>query len=91
MQYKSEQSLRFIKELGKVINQKRANLNVKSRYNFCNSYELDSSNLRRIENGEIEAKVTMLLRISEALGIPLSNIIMEVENRLGKDFHIIEP
>ena len=45
---------------------------------------------KRIENGEIEPKITMLLRISEALGVPLSEIIQEVEQQLGKDFHIIE-
>ena len=43
-----------------------------------------------IENGEIEPKITMLLRISEALGVSLSEIIQEVEQQLGKDFHIIE-
>lgn len=91
MQYKNEKTLHFIKVLGDVIKQKRSELNVKSRHNFCNSYELDSSNLRRIENGEIEAKITMLLRVSEALGIPLSKLISDVEKKLGEDFHIIEP
>ena len=90
MQYKSEKTLCFIKELGKVIKSKRLSTQEKSRFNFCISYGLDSSNLRRIENGEIEAKITMLLRISEALNVPLSDIIKETEANLGKDFHIIE-
>ncbi len=90
MQYKNDKTQYFIKELGKVIRTKREAKKIKSRLNFCNSYELDSSNLRRIENGEIEAKITMLLRISEALGIPLSELIKEVENKIGKDFHLIE-
>ena len=73
-----------------IISEKRKALKVKSRHNFCNSYELDSSNLRRIENAEIEAKITMLLRISEALETPLSEIIKETEKKLGKNFHVIE-
>lgn len=44
----------------------------------------------KIEKGEIEPKITMLLRISEALDIPLSDIIKENEKKLGKDFRVIE-
>lgn len=90
MQYKNKESLLFIKELGKVIAARRLEANKKSRLNFCNSYELDSSNLRRIEKGEIEPKITMLVRIAEALNTPLSQIIREVEDKLGKDFHLLE-
>lgn len=63
---------------------------IKSRHNFCIQYELDSSNLRRIENGEIEPKITMLARIAEALNTNLSEILTEVEKDLGSDFFIIE-
>ena len=91
MQYKNDKTLYFIKTLGEVIKEKRLKTKAKSRYNFCISYELDSSNLRRIENGEIEAKITMLLRISEALGISLSELIKAAENKAGKNFKIIEP
>ena len=90
MQYKNDKTLHYLKILGAVIKEKRMTLNVKSRHNFCNAYDLDSSNLRRIENGEIEPKITMLLRISEALDIPLSDIIKETEKKLGKDFRVIE-
>ncbi len=90
MQYKNEKTLIYIKTLGKIIHEKRLKFSEKSRYNFCNSYELDSTNLRRIENGEIEPKITMLLRVAEALGIPLSELIKDVEAELGDDFHVIE-
>lgn len=53
-------------------------------------YELDSGNLSRIENGKIDPKLTMLWRIAEALGTPLSEIIKSLEDELGEDFHIIE-
>ena len=90
MQYKDEKTSIYIKALGKIIHEKRLKFSEKSRYNFCNSYELDSTNLRRIENGEIEPKITMLLRVAEALGIPLSELIKDVEAELGDDFHVIE-
>lgn len=89
MQYKNQKTLQYLQTLGKVIRNKRLGKNIKSRHYFCISYELDSSNLRRIENGEIEPKITMLMRIAESLETPLSNIIKEVEDILGKDFHII--
>ena len=90
MQYKNEKTLHYIKKLGEIIKRKRLSKYKKSRFNFCISYDLDSSNLRRIENGEIEPKVTMLLRIAEALDIPLSELLQAVEKELGKDFHVIE-
>ena len=90
MQYKNEKTLIYIKTLGKIIHKLRLEKSNKSRYNFCISYELDSSNLRRIENGEIEPKITMLLRVCEALGMPLSELIKEVEKELGENFHVIE-
>ena len=52
-------------------------------------YELDSGNISRIENGKIEPKLSMMWRLSEALNMPLSSIIKEVEERLGEDFNII--
>lgn len=91
MQYKNEKTLHYIKKLGEVIKKKRLEKYKKSRFNFCISYDLDSSNLRRIENGEIEPKITMLLRIAEALNIPLSELLNSVEKEIGKDFHVIEP
>lgn len=90
MQYKNDKTLIYIKTLGSIIHKKRIAASKESRYNFCNSYELDSSNLRRIENGEIEPKITMLLRIAEAFNIPLSELIKNVEQELGSDFHVIE-
>ena len=90
MQYKNKKTLQLIKILGKIIKEKRLGLNAKSRHNFCNSYELDSSNMRRIENGEIELKITMLWRIAESLDIKPSELLKYVENELGEDFHLIE-
>ncbi len=89
MQYKNEKTLQLIKTFGEEINKQRKNLN-KSQRLLALEYELDSGNLNRIENGKIDPKLTMLWRISEALGIPLSQIIKSLEDTLGDDFHINE-
>lgn len=90
MQYKNEKTLQLIQEFGKTLKKKRETLSKKSQTLFAYEYELDSGNISRIENGKIDPKLTMLWRISEALGIPLSQLIKSLEDNLGKDFHISE-
>ena len=87
MQYKNEKTLQLIQEFGKTLKEKRETLSKKSQTLFAYEYELDSGNISRIENGKIDPKLTMLWRISEALGIPLSQLIKSLEDNLGKDFH----
>ena len=47
------------------------------------------SHLAMIENGQISPKVDTLWRIAEALKMPLSDIILLVENSLCKHNHAI--
>ena len=89
MQHKNEITLHLVKQFGALVKNERIKLN-KSLRLLANEYELDSGNLSRIENGQIDTKLTMLWRISEALEIPLSSLIKKVEDELGDDFHIIE-
>lgn len=90
MQYKNEKTLQLIKELGKVIKHNRVSNDTGSLNTFAYGYDLNPGNLSRIENGQIEAKITMLWRIAEAMNVPLSTIIKQLEDELGKDFCIIE-
>ena len=89
MSNKNDKTLELIRVFGEIIRQKREKEIQKSQTLFAYEYELDSGNLCRIENGKIEPKLTMMWRLSEALNIPLSELIKEVEKRLGKDFKII--
>lgn len=89
MQYKNNKTLQLIKALGNVIKEERQT-KAKSQTMLAYEYELDSGNLCRVENGKIEAKISMLWRIAEALDIPLSSLIKKLEQKLGKDFFIIE-
>ena len=89
MQHKTDKTLHLIKQFGANIREKREKQN-KSQRLLAFEYELDSGNLSRIEAGQIDPKLTMLWRISEALGIQLSEIIKSLEDELGSDFHIID-
>lgn len=89
MQHKNENTIHLIKEFGKQVKKKRE-AQSKSQRLLALEYELDSGNLNRIENGKIDPKLTMLWRISEALQIPLSELIKDLENELKENFHIIE-
>lgn len=90
MQYKNEKTLHLINTLGKIIRQKRLELSSKTLNTFAYEYDLTPGNLSRIENGQIESKIVMLWRIAEAMGIPLSEIIKELEVKLGKNFSITD-
>ena len=89
MQYKSENTVKLIKAFGEIIKEQRENSLNKSQTLFAYEYDLDSGNLCRIENGKIEPKLTMMWRIAEAIGIPLSLLIKKLEDKLGDDFCII--
>jgi transcriptional regulator with XRE-family HTH domain len=90
MQYKNNKTLHLINTLGAVIKEIRLQSNNQSLNTFAYEYDLTPGNVSRIENGQIEAKITMLWRIAEALQIPLSKLIEQLEIKLGKDFYITE-
>lgn len=90
MQYKNEKTLHLINVIGKIIKKNRLEKTDLSLNTFAYGYDLNPGNLSRIENGQIEAKITMLWRIAEALEMPLSTIIKQVENEIGNKFFIVE-
>ena len=88
MQWKSEKSQRIVTKLGELIRAKRQELSGKSLNMFSYEFDLNPGNICEIEIGKIEPKFIMLWRISEALGIPLSALIKELEDKIN--FHFIE-
>lgn len=90
MQWKSEKTLQLIQVLGKVIRKERQNATGASLNIFAYGFDLNPGNLCKIENGQIEPKITMLWRIAEALNMPLSKLIKIIETELGKDFNLVE-
>lgn len=73
MQWKNEKTLQLIQTLGKIIRKERQNTVGTSLNIFAYGFDLNPGNLCKIENGQIEPKITMLWRIAEALNMPLSN------------------
>lgn len=90
MQWKSKKSEKLIEVLGQIIREERKKCSDKSLTLFAYEFDLNPGNLCKIENSQIEPKITMLWRISEALNMPLSKLINKLETRLGKKFNLIE-
>lgn len=90
MQYKDEKSLLLSKTIGEVVKELREEKLKVSINKVAHEYGLDVGNTSRIENGLIEAKVITLWKISEALDIPLSELIKKIEQKMPKDFHFFE-
>jgi len=90
MQHFNSQKAKIILEIiGQVIREKREKLQ-KSQRIFADEFDIQKSMLSRIENAVNEAKIISLFTISEALGIKLSDLIKMVEEKLPKDFYLIE-
>ena len=90
MQHFNSQKAKIILEIiGQVIREEREKLQ-KSQRIFADEFDIQKSMLSRIENAVNEAKIISLFTISEALGIKLSDLIKMVEDKLPKDFYLIE-
>lgn len=89
MQYKDKKSLHLAKILGEIIREKREEKNI-SINKLANEYGLNDSNLGKIERALIECKFVTLWKIAEALDMKLSELIKEIEDRVGEDFKLMD-
>lgn len=87
MQRHSEKTLHLTKKLGELIRNERMRKNI-SCTKFAYQFDIDKGNLNRIENGLIDCKFTTLWKISEAIGLKLSELIKILENNLGDNFKL---
>ncbi len=89
MQEHSKQSLHLLKILSKIIynmrNKKRLSIN-----KLAYEYGLEKSTLSVLEKGIREPKFLTLWKLSEALGIKLSELIKIIEDELDDDFTLID-
>lgn len=85
----SEKAKLFLEILGQEIKEERIKLN-KSQRLLADEYDCQKSMISRIESAVNEAKILSLYTICEALNIKLSDLIKRVENKLPKDFSLIE-
>lgn len=90
MQQKDNKTKYLAKVIGQIVNEHRVKREKGSINKFAHEFDLDVGNTSRVENGLIDVKVVTLWKIAEALEVPLSEFIKEVEKRLGEDFHFFE-
>ena len=90
MQQKDTKTTQLARVIGEVVNELRIKKEKGSINKFAHEYDLDVGNTSRIENGLIDAKVVTLWKIAEALKMPLSELIKQVEAKLGANFHFHE-
>lgn len=90
MQHTNSKKAKIIIEtLAKLIKEKREKIN-KSQRLFAYEYDIQKSLLSRLENGVNEPKLISIWTICEAMDIPVSKLIKEVEESLPKEFSLIE-
>ena len=90
MQHANTQKSELIfKALAKVIRQEREKQN-KSLRVLADEYDIQKSLLSRLENGINEPKLISIWTISEALNMPVSELIKLVENELPENFSLTD-
>ena len=88
MEQKTEKSRYLNKKLGAILKTfRRENTNCTAAQ-FADDYNLDKGNLCIMENGIIDSRISNIWRVTEAMGVKLSDVIIALEKELGKDFKI---
>lgn len=79
----------IFQSLAKVIKREREKQN-KSLRVLADEYDIQKSLLSRLENGINEPKLISIWTISEALNMPVSELIKLVEEELPEDFSLTD-
>lgn len=82
-----DKKLKFQNALAKIIKKYRENLQL-SMTKTSDEIGLTKSIWSNVEAGRRDPQLTTIWRMAEALNIPLSQIITELETTLGKDFFL---
>ncbi len=69
-------------QFGKALREIRKKNTGKSLRMFAYEYDIPCATLSRIENGQREAQLTTLKRISEGFGLTFSDFIKLIENTM---------
>ncbi len=85
----SKKSAIIFQTLAKVIRNEREKQN-KSLRVLADEYDIQKSLLSRLENGVNEPKLISIWTISEALNMPVSELLKLVEQKLPQNFSLIE-
>lgn len=81
---------KFNKVVGEIITELRKGNNNISINNFCRQFEFDRGNFSKIERGMLNCRLITIYKTCEALGINFSDFAKLLEEKLGKDFSLID-
>jgi transcriptional regulator with XRE-family HTH domain len=90
MQQKNDKTILLAQVIGQTIKELRLKNQKGSINKFAHEYDLDVGNTSRVEKGSIDVKTVTLWKISESLGVSLSDFIKIIETKIGKDFNFTE-
>ena len=82
-----DKKLKFQNSLAKIIKKHRQNLQL-SMTKTSDEIGLTKSIWSNVEAGNRDPQLSTIWRMAEALNIPLSKIILELENELGEDYFL---
>lgn len=90
MQHNNSQKAKIIIQiLGDIVREERVKLG-KSQRLIADEYGVEKSLINRMENCKNEAKIISIFTVSEVLGMKTSELIRKIEERLPKDFSVLE-
>lgn len=79
----------LLKTIGKIIHEKRINLS-KGINKFSFEYDIGNGLLSRLEKGHTDTQITTLWKLANAFNMKFSDLAIEIENALPKDFNFYE-
>lgn len=90
MQPTSNQEKTFNKITGELFNELRKKKSNVSMSKFAREYEFDRGNFSKIERGIVGCRLITAWKFCEASGIKFSEFAKILEDKLGKDFKLID-
>lgn len=90
MQHEERKILNFRQAAGEVLREIRNEKTTSSLNEFARQYEIDRSNLSKIERGINGCSLATAWRIAEASGVKFSEFAKRLEEKLGDDFKLMD-
>ncbi len=90
MQDDNYNELKFNKIAGDLFKELREEKSSDSMSQFAREYDFDRGNFSKIERGIVNCRLITAWKFSEAVGIKFSDFAKRLEDKLGKDFKIID-
>ena len=90
MQQEYDKVTHFNKVLGEILKELRESKTKLSINKFAMEFDIDRGNLSKLENGNLGCRILTAWKIAEGMNMKLSDIIKILEERLGKDFQLMD-